>query len=78
MLNPIFWKKVQGQKHPGSWGIVEHQIPCIKVLFKMSKVTRIIIIGIKLLSPESKTQVVNQMYFSTVAVLQYIKQATNH
>ena len=27
MLNPIFWKKVQGQKYPGSWGIVEHQIP---------------------------------------------------
>ena len=33
MLNPIFWKKVQGQKHPGRWGI-EHQIPGIKVLFK--------------------------------------------
>ena len=34
MLNPIFWKKVQGQKHPGRWGIVEHQIPSTKVLFK--------------------------------------------
>ena len=34
MLNPIFWKKVQGQKHPGRWRIVEHQIPSIKVLFK--------------------------------------------
>ena len=34
MLNPILWKKVQGQKHPGRWGIVEHQIPSIKVLFK--------------------------------------------
>ena len=34
MLNPIFWKKVQRQKHPGMWGIVEHQIPSIKVLFK--------------------------------------------
>ena len=34
MLNPIFWKKVQGQKHPGRWGIVEQQIPNIKVLFK--------------------------------------------
>ena len=22
MLNPIYWKKVQGQKHPGRWGIV--------------------------------------------------------
>ena len=34
MLNSIFWKKIQGQKHPGRWGIVEHQIPSIKVLFK--------------------------------------------
>ena len=34
VLNPIFSKKVQGQKHPGRWGIVEHQIPSIKVLFK--------------------------------------------
>ena len=34
MSNPIFWKKVQGQKHPGRRGIVEHQIPSIKVLFK--------------------------------------------
>ena len=33
MLNPIFWKKVQGQKHPSRWGIVEHQTPSIKVLF---------------------------------------------
>ena len=33
MLNPIFWKKVQVQKHPGRWRIVEHQIPSIKVLF---------------------------------------------
>ena len=34
MLNPIFWKKVQGQKHPGRWGIIECQILSIKVLFK--------------------------------------------
>ena len=34
MLNPIFWKKIQEQKHPGRWGIAEHQIPSIKVLFK--------------------------------------------
>ena len=34
MLNPIFWKKVQEQKHPGRWGIVEPQIPSIEVLFK--------------------------------------------
>ena len=36
MLNPIYWKKVQGQKHPGRWGIVEHQIPSIKVLLKIN------------------------------------------
>ena len=58
VLNPIFSKKVQGQKHPGRWGIVEHQIPSIKVLFKT--ITK----GhkhpsIKLLS-KSKTQLVNQ------------------
>ena len=34
MLKPIFRKKVQGQKHPGSWEIAEHQIASIKVLFK--------------------------------------------
>ena len=34
VLNPIFSKKVQGQKHPGRWGIVENQIHSIKVLFK--------------------------------------------
>ena len=33
VLNPIFWKKVQGKKHPGRWGIVEHQKPGIKILF---------------------------------------------
>ena len=34
MLNPMFWKKVHEQKHPGRWGIVEHQIPSVTVLFK--------------------------------------------
>ena len=58
MLNPIFWKKVQGQKHPGRWGIVEHQIPSIKVLFKRNTKSHKHP-GIKLLS-ESKTQLVNQ------------------
>ena len=58
MLNLIFSKKVQGQKHPGRLRIVEHQIPSIKVLFKTN--TR----GHKhpsfrLLS-KSKTQLVNQ------------------
>ena len=33
MLNLIFWKKVQGLKHPGRRGLVE--IPNIKVLFKV-------------------------------------------
>ena len=52
-------KKSQGQKHPGSWGIVEHQLPSIKVLFKIN-VKSHKHPGIKLLSSESKTQLVNQ------------------
>ena len=59
MLNPIFWKKVQGQKHPGKWGIVEHQILSIKVLLKTNAKSHKHP-GIKLLSSESKTQLVNQ------------------
>ena len=59
MLNPIFWKKVQGQKHHGRRGIVEHQIPSIKVLFKINTKSHKHP-GIKLLSSESKTQLVNQ------------------
>ena len=34
MLNPIFWKKVQGQKHPGRWEIAERQIPSVTILFE--------------------------------------------
>ena len=34
MLNPIFWKKVQGQKHPGRWETAERQIPSVKILFE--------------------------------------------
>ena len=35
MLNPIFWKKkVQGQKHPGTWEIAERQIPSVKMLYE--------------------------------------------
>ena len=59
MLKPIFWQKVQGQKHPGRWGIVEHQIPSIKVLFKTNAKSHKHP-GIKLLSSEGKTQLVNQ------------------
>ena len=59
MLNPMFWKKIQGQTHPGRWGIVEHQIPSIKVLFKTNTKSHKHP-GIKLLSSESKTQLVNQ------------------
>ena len=59
MLNPIFWKNVQGQKHTGKWGIVEHQIPSIKVLFKTNAKSHKHP-SIKLLSSESKTQMVNQ------------------
>ena len=58
MLNPIFSKKVQGQKHPGRWGIVEHQIPNIKVLFKTNTKGHKHP-SIRLLS-KSKTQLVNQ------------------
>ena len=50
---------IQGQKHPGRWGIVEHQIPSIKVLFKINAKSHKHP-GIKLLSSESKTQLVNQ------------------
>ena len=59
MLNPIFWKKVHGQKHPGRWGIVEHHISSIKVLFKTNTKSHKHP-GIRLLSSESKTQLVNQ------------------
>ena len=58
MLNPIFSKKVQGQKHPGRWGIVEQQIPGIKVLFKTNTKGHKHP-SIRLLS-KSKTQLVNQ------------------
>ena len=58
MLNPIFSKKVQVQKHPGRWGIVEHQIPSFKVLFKTNTKGHKHP-SIRLLS-KSKTQLVNQ------------------
>ena len=58
MLNPIFSKKFQGQKHPGRWGIVEHQIPGIKVLFKTNTKGHKHP-SIRLIS-KSKTQLVNQ------------------
>ena len=58
MLNPIFSKKVQGLKHPGRWGIVEHQIPSIKVLFNTNTKGHKHP-SIRLLS-KSKTQLVNQ------------------
>ena len=58
MLTPLFWKKVQGQKHPGRWGIAEHQLPSIKVLFKTNtkghKHPSIILLS------KSKRQLVNQ------------------
>ena len=58
MLNPIFSKKVQGQKHPGRWGIVEHQTPSIKMLFKTNSKSHKHP-SIRFLS-KSKTQLVNQ------------------
>ena len=58
VLNPIFSKKFQGQKHPGRWGIVEHQIPSIKMLFKTNTKGHKHP-SIRFLS-KSKTQLVNQ------------------
>ena len=57
VLNPIFSKKVQGQKHPGRWGIVEHQIPSIKMFKTNTKSHKHP--SIRFLS-KSKTQLVNQ------------------
>ena len=52
MLNSIFWKKVQGQKHPGRWEIAEHQMTSTKVLFKTNtKVTSTLVLDY---SSESK------------------------
>ena len=34
MLNPIFLKNVQGQKHPGRWEITERKLPNVKMLLK--------------------------------------------
>ena len=56
--NSKFWKMVQGQKHPGRWGIVEHQIPSIKVLFKTNTKGHKHP-SIRILS-KSKTQLVDQ------------------
>ena len=47
------------EKLPGRWEIVEHQIPSIKVLFKTNTKSHKHP-GIRLLSSESKTQLVNQ------------------
>ena len=71
MLNPIFWKKVQWQNHPGRWGIAEHRIPSIKVLFKTNAKGHKHP-GIKLLSSESKTQLVNQRKLNSYRKRVYI------
>ena len=52
-------KEGPGTKHPGRWGIVEHRIPSIKVLFKTNTKNHKHPC-IRLLSSESKTQLVNQ------------------
>ena len=45
MLNPIFWKKVQGQKHPGRWKITERKMPSVKISLKqIPMVTRILVL----------------------------------
>ena len=38
MFNPIFWKKVQGQKHPERWEIAERQIRSVNTLFKTNTI----------------------------------------
>ena len=58
VLNPIFSKKVQGQNHPRRWGIIEHQIPTIKMLFKTN--TKGHKHPTNRLLSKSKTQLVNQ------------------
>ena len=59
-VEPDILKEGPGtKKHPGRWGIVEHQIPSIKVLFK-TKAKSHKHPGIKLFSSESKTQLVKQ------------------
>ena len=52
-------KEGPGTKHPERWGIVEHQMPSIKVLFKTNTKSHKHP-SIELLSSESKTQMVNQ------------------
>ena len=52
-------KEGPGTKHPGRWGIVEHRIPSIKGLFKTNAKSHKHPC-IRLLSSESKTQLVNQ------------------
>ena len=69
-LNPIFWEKVQGQKRPGRCGIVEHQIPSIKVFETNAKSHKHP--GIKLLSSESKTQLVNQRKQTSYIIEEHI------
>ena len=72
-------------KHPGRWGIVEHQIFSIKVLFKINA-KRHKQPDIKLLSSESKTQLVNQRkqssyrraYIHMVVVLYKIISSAYH
>ena len=62
----VWWHRVESdilkespgtKKHPGRWEIVEHKIPSIKVLFKTNAKSHKHP-GVKLLSSESKTQLV--------------------
>ena len=59
MLIPILRNNVQGQKHHGRWGNVEHQIPSIKVLFWTNAKSHTHS-DVILLSLDRKTQLVNQ------------------
>ena len=67
--------QVQGQKRPERWGIVEYLTPRINVLFKTNAKSHKHP-GIKLLSTESKTQLVYQGRAYILYIYIYINRAS--
>ena len=45
MLNPIFWQKVQGQKHPGKWDVTRN-FACLLLVSRTSQENVLIVIAI--------------------------------
>ena len=72
MLNPIFWKKVQEQKHPGRWEIAERKIPCVKMAYYFS--SRTIIYSCGELTPVAASVI----YLAPVPTMQKIIASTPH